>query len=83
MSFPCSSTLDAIWARDGKAKMSQAPATAIATAMQFFFIVLEGPNNPLRALGKAERHTSESAAEQKSNIRAQRQLHLGMEASPV
>jgi hypothetical protein len=42
MSFPRSSKLDAIWARDGEARISIVPATTIAAVMQFFFIVLQG-----------------------------------------
>jgi hypothetical protein len=52
MSFPLSSTVDAIWARDGEAKISIVPATTIATVMQFFFIVLQGATAAYWPLGR-------------------------------
>ena len=52
MSFPFPSTLDAIWARDGEAKINIVPATTIATVMQFFFIVLQGATTALKPLGR-------------------------------
>jgi hypothetical protein len=71
MSFPFSSTLDAIWARDGEARISQLPAAKIATAMQFLFIVLTRFSRPL---GKAERFTSESKTERTKCTSAPGQL---------
>jgi hypothetical protein len=77
MSFPLSSTLDAIWARDGEAKISIVPATTIATAMQFFFIVLQGATAAYWPLGRQNALLPNLLPNEKNNICAQRQQHLG------